>query len=200
MNGKVLLSNEEGSVLVLALLMLIFLTIIGIAATTTTSVELQIAQNERVYTENFNRAEAAAMHATQVLRNIQNNSPTSLQTAGGNNPYNSGGGTYLWLHNGDAVAGIMDQMRDPENWVASDPPDPATDNAVLLKHVDAGGAELYPNTMFAAVDTTRLESNEFGRTFLVHEYHCFGLYSEDTDGDGVNEEEVLIEIGLKMRI
>jgi hypothetical protein len=39
--------NEEGFVLVIALIILVFITIIGISATTTTDIELQIASNEK---------------------------------------------------------------------------------------------------------------------------------------------------------
>ena len=39
--------NEEGFVLVIALVILVFITIIGISATTTTDIELQIASNEK---------------------------------------------------------------------------------------------------------------------------------------------------------
>jgi hypothetical protein len=53
------LNNEMGSVLVVALLMLVFLTIIGISVTTTTDIEIQIAGNERFHKTAFFAAEAA---------------------------------------------------------------------------------------------------------------------------------------------
>jgi len=54
-------------VVVVALLMLILLTIIGIASTTTTQIETQISRNEKIYRTNLYRAEAAAMVALQGL-------------------------------------------------------------------------------------------------------------------------------------
>ena len=48
------------------------LTIIGISATNTTSIELQIAGNDRIYKQNFYRAEAATMEAAQVIENATN--------------------------------------------------------------------------------------------------------------------------------
>jgi hypothetical protein len=42
-------NNEEGSVLVVALLLLVLLTIMGISATTTSNIEIQIAGNERFH-------------------------------------------------------------------------------------------------------------------------------------------------------
>ncbi len=54
-----ILRNEDGSVLVAALLILVFLTLIGIAATTTTTTDMQIVGNEKAYKLAFYSAEAA---------------------------------------------------------------------------------------------------------------------------------------------
>ena len=51
--------NEEGSVLVVSLLILMLLTIIGIAAMNTSNVELKISGNEKVYKMALYAAEAA---------------------------------------------------------------------------------------------------------------------------------------------
>jgi len=53
------LNNEKGTVLVVALLILVILTIIGISATTTTDIETQIAGNEKFQKIAFYAAEAA---------------------------------------------------------------------------------------------------------------------------------------------
>jgi len=81
MKEKCLLRNEDGSVLVIALVMLALLTIMGISATTTSNIELQIASHDEVYTENVYLAEAAAMEAIQRLENIPN--PEENPPAGG---------------------------------------------------------------------------------------------------------------------
>ena len=49
MNGKRLVGNEEGTVLIIALLMLVLLTVIGISASTISNIELQVAGNEKFY-------------------------------------------------------------------------------------------------------------------------------------------------------
>ncbi len=54
-----MLRNEEGSVLITALLLLMFLTLIGIAATTTTTTDMQVARNEKSFKLAFYAAEAA---------------------------------------------------------------------------------------------------------------------------------------------
>jgi len=52
--------NEDGFVLVISLLILLILVIIGVAATTNTSIELQIAGNEKVHKQTFYQADGGA--------------------------------------------------------------------------------------------------------------------------------------------
>ncbi|MDY7036247.1 MAG: pilus assembly PilX N-terminal domain-containing protein [Thermodesulfobacteriota bacterium] len=51
-------TNEQGSVMVVALIMLAFLTIIGVSASTTSNIELQIAGNERFHKIAFFHADS----------------------------------------------------------------------------------------------------------------------------------------------
>ena len=64
--------REEGFVLVTALLIMLVLTIIGIAATTNTSIELQIAGNDKVHKKTFYEAEAGAILGTEILEQAFN--------------------------------------------------------------------------------------------------------------------------------
>ena len=61
------LNKQDGSVLIVALIMLVLLTLLGIAATTTSELETLIAGNEKVHKMNLYSAEAAAMQGAQVL-------------------------------------------------------------------------------------------------------------------------------------
>jgi len=61
------LRNEDGAVLIVALMMLVLLTILGISISSTSEVELQIAGNEMRYKENLYRAEAAAMECAEIM-------------------------------------------------------------------------------------------------------------------------------------
>ncbi len=54
------LRNQNGSVLVIALMMLVVLMIIGIAATNTSTVELQIAGNDKVEKQTFYQADGGS--------------------------------------------------------------------------------------------------------------------------------------------
>jgi hypothetical protein len=64
-----MLVKEDGSILIVALILLVLLTLMGISATTLTDIELQIAGNEMVSRANFYNAEAAAMENIQLLAN-----------------------------------------------------------------------------------------------------------------------------------
>jgi hypothetical protein len=61
------LANENGSMMVISIVILMLLSVMGIAVTTTTSIELQIAGNDKVYKNNFYQAEGAAMMLAQIL-------------------------------------------------------------------------------------------------------------------------------------
>jgi len=64
-----LLKNEEGFVLVVSLIMLALLSLLGVAATNTSTLEIKIADNNRRYTQNFYMAESAIREALQRITN-----------------------------------------------------------------------------------------------------------------------------------
>ncbi len=68
MNDISKVKNEEGSVLIVALIVLVLLTLLGIFATRTTEVEIQIAGNDYRYKRNVYSAEAVAMECAQNIK------------------------------------------------------------------------------------------------------------------------------------
>lgn len=60
--------NEDGFVLVTSMLILLVLTILGIAALRNTDIELQIAANDRRHKEAFYAAEAGAVVGTELVQ------------------------------------------------------------------------------------------------------------------------------------
>ena len=67
-----ILSNERGSALVVALLMLVVLTLIGISASTTTTFELQISGNDKLYKMAFYQADGATEAGSELIeQNIE---------------------------------------------------------------------------------------------------------------------------------
>ncbi|UCD81960.1 MAG: pilus assembly PilX N-terminal domain-containing protein [Desulfobacterales bacterium] len=65
---KYLLNNDKGSVLVAAIMILVLLTIVGIAATKTSTTEQHLAVNNLLYERAFYAAEAGFEHAKGVLK------------------------------------------------------------------------------------------------------------------------------------
>jgi hypothetical protein len=69
--------REEGTIMPIALVLLLLLTMIGIAATMTSEVEIRIAGNEIAYKENLYYAEGSAMAGVQMLDNLDNEEDTT---------------------------------------------------------------------------------------------------------------------------
>ena len=81
-----ILKNEEGSLIVMAIMFLVLLTIAGLAASSVSISEVQIATSELIYQRNFYKAEAAAMEAAERLENLadpQSAPPTWIKTVTG---------------------------------------------------------------------------------------------------------------------
>jgi len=82
MKDKALMQNEEGSVIVLALVLLVLLTILGISATRTSTIEVQIASNERHAVQNLYQAEAGDHYALEISNTWMTNAfLTAAETA-----------------------------------------------------------------------------------------------------------------------
>lgn len=89
---KKCMDNEGGYVMIGALLMMVLLLIIGISSTTNTSLELQIATNDRIHKETFYQADGGTQLAvrlveeslgtfgafTQITNNILNDSNNTI--------------------------------------------------------------------------------------------------------------------------
>lgn len=72
MKGKNLVGNEEGTVLIIALLMLVLLTVIGISASTISNIEMQVAGNEKFYKIAFFAADGGTEAGAELLeKNIE---------------------------------------------------------------------------------------------------------------------------------
>ncbi len=84
---KVLFANEKGVALVVALVMLLILTLIGINAVTTTTFETNIAGNERVATDAFYASEAGIQVALNQLNRFPVNLTPISRTGFGENSY-----------------------------------------------------------------------------------------------------------------
>lgn len=79
MKKTLLPTNENGSVVVLALIMLVLLTLLGMAVARTSSIEVQIASNDQQAADNLYKAESADHYAIELSRIWLSN--TFLQAA-----------------------------------------------------------------------------------------------------------------------
>ena len=65
-----ILNNEEGVVIIAALMVLVLLTLVGIASTHTSNTEIKIATHELIYQRNFYAAEGATLEALDVMESL----------------------------------------------------------------------------------------------------------------------------------
>lgn len=81
-NSASTLKNENGMVLVAAILILVLLTIVGVVSTNISNTEIKTAFNEILYQQNLYRAEGATMEAVELLDGVadpKTNPPSWLE-------------------------------------------------------------------------------------------------------------------------
>jgi hypothetical protein len=163
-----ILNNEEGSVIIAAIMVLVLLTIVGIASTNTSNTEIKIATHELIYQRNFYAAEAATLEALDKMEN-----EPDPQTAG-----------FEWLwQDGDT----FDDTETPyksDLWEKNMPTKPAdasispayaeyTRYVVVHEGIPAGGGSLLTGKG------------------AIHDYTIYGRSSSDERGSST------VEIGYK---
>ena len=144
-------TSEEGFVLVAALLIMLVLTIIGIAANRNTTTELLIAGNERTYKETFYAADSGAEIGQEVLEQNLSCIPGFKEKPGGfDAPFTHlNGGALL-----DNFAYIPPASLDLWRQFDSVAPLPTDANRNLLIPWNYQGNE--PHTNITMVGDTRL--------------------------------------------
>jgi Tfp pilus assembly protein PilX len=158
-NPKDLIKSEEGSVMVVALIVLAMLTIIGISASNTSTTELQIVRNDLFYRINFYKAEAAAREGAQTVANLAKSSPTEV---------NPGQTTQSWLVD-PAAAGINMQEIAALEAIG--------ENSSVV--ADAA-------TAYAAAFVGRTGSVAAENESQVYHFNLYGLHADD-DGRALIE-------------
>ena len=149
------LKNEEGSVIIMALIVLVALTMIGIVSTDNTVVELQIVRNETIYRQNFYRAESAVIDGAQVMEN------SDLTAA------------IPWIQN----LSTAPDMENVSNWNWN-----AGGNAQLSNNMD-NPLDPNNNVSYAAVFIKKVGSKKMTSPTSLYLYHVYGL-SDSTSGQG----------------
>ena len=84
---RVVLGREDGIAMLTVLMLTIILTVIGIAAITTTSLDIKMAGGERIRESTVNAAEACMSSGVQIIQQtLQNGAVPGTLTAAGANP------------------------------------------------------------------------------------------------------------------
>jgi len=138
MNKDTLITNEDGSILVVGIVILALLTILGMAVTTTSSIELQIAGNEKSATEGFYRTEAGLSHSAETPHIwLPVNSPLFMvdvdsEDKAGYPAY--GQGAVLEDINGDGTGDVQIEIRRIEDHQVDTHLSPEADAVPLVSH------------------------------------------------------------------
>lgn len=94
--------DQRGSALTITLMVLAAITILGIASTNTTIVELHISRNEHQLRESFYLSESAAVEAIQYLKETK---PIELNEQ-----------HLFWHHSRETLAAGKIDFNNPEHW------------------------------------------------------------------------------------
>ncbi|HDG97458.1 MAG TPA: hypothetical protein ENG73_04725 [Desulfobacterales bacterium] len=97
-------NNEKGSTLIISVLILVLLTVIGIAATNTSTIEVLISGNDKLAKKAFYAADGGTGYAIRAIEDIMENSGNAAN-------YNVGDGNLIRL-TGEIRHVDPDQQRD----------------------------------------------------------------------------------------
>ena len=164
------IKNEDGSAIIIALLILVLLTIIGTSATQTTIIELAIVRNDLVHKDQLYRADGAVMQASQwvedqpdeVLQDISTDTTDAISTV-----------------DVDLTdLNLNDNVNEWNIWAQADvDPDQAANMITGYKIVDQTGVVMLNQSQ-------------------THTYAIYGLYNRTT-GTERSQGQVLLSAGFR---
>jgi len=181
-----ILRNDRGSVLIIALLVLVLLTIIGISATNTTTTDIQIASNEKVHSMAFYAADAGIEVGRALLNDLKTadsgNWDNLLAVGGAQLVGQDAGVETLDDMIADNTVGVSRasftlQVRDNDDLDGILTVD--TDNVILL--ISTGEYELTPTNVAQVQIETQVRYSGGGDQYAQEHY--------DTDSSGVAARE-----------
>lgn len=166
------IKNENGIALIIALMLLVLLTLLGIAATTTSVLEVQIAGNDRDYKANLYKAETAAYEAARTMGEMTDGPGASNLK-----------GKVSWIPAETAITDEND-LANLDNW----------DEDAITEGIAIYSTYINDNTTaFAAKyigpDSLGMDNQNQGKKYL---FSVLG-HSENNSG------QALVELGLKLQ-
>ncbi len=179
MNPSLILNNDKGSVINVALLILILLTLIGMAVSKNSVVDIKIAANEKTYKQNFYQAEGAAIQAAQI---IENKTAAILKNR---SVYAANGLRFL-----NQPADLPSYSTDP---ATRDSAIAAEDNWVTDAGGTANSAAGLQDTSFLAIDQGIAQGGSLD--ISTSQLHSFDIYGRSC----LNNGKATISIGFLKR-
>ncbi len=166
------LKNENGIALIIALMLLVLLTLLGMAATTTSVLEIQIADNDRDYKVNFYMAETAAYEAARTMGFISEKEKNPIDQLEGE----EGGKSWIGL---EKEVTDQNDLANLDNWT----------NAITSGEAESS---IYNGATAAyAANFVKKYELEMTKDYSMRLFRVFGR-SKDING------QALVELGLKL--
>ena len=189
MKPNELLANENGSIMVVTLIILTLATMIGIAATITASIELQVSGNDMRYADIFYRAEAAAMVGARAIE-------TSTNLAGGKYTSDNDDITLAKIDRKGHSADLPnpDDIANNDNW--SESTNKVSAEAPVALSAEGCQTRFLP-VEGPAMNTSLDMANTAGTQ--MHEYTIYGRSILESASSNKRLGEVIIEVGYKKR-
>jgi hypothetical protein len=182
-----ILTNDRGTILVISLIIMALASMIGVAALTTASLEIQVSGNDMRYAESFYKADAAAMAGASA---IEGSVPTVLL----NRKFKAQGetGDEITLAT-EAQLPDSDDIENDGNW--------ATDADISAEAPSAISDDGY-NARFLPVEMpARGTSLDLAGTSgtKMHEFIIYGRSVFEPGDSNKRLGQTIVEIGYKKR-
>ena len=185
-----ILANETGSLMVIAVVLLMLLTVIGIAITTTTSIELQIAGNDRLHKTAFYAADGATDVASELLEQ-------NLGCMGG---FTANNGAYADIIGDNSATTV--RVVNLSFWQDRSAPTPTDGNADFFFPAAAAADPSIPRTNitagynpgFSTGSAIQMVSGYEGKGKSVGSGGAYLLYEINSQHVGIANSESIIKI------
>ncbi|MDY6989022.1 MAG: pilus assembly PilX N-terminal domain-containing protein [Thermodesulfobacteriota bacterium] len=178
---RFILKNENGSVMVVGILVLMLASLIGVAAITTSTIEVEVTGNHKLHKENFYRAEGAAMLAAQLLEDERDGAALCDLPYGQPDPENPAAPPDLWFRNDLSGFPDPDNVANDYNW------DPYINGSGEAPLDDSGKTRFMAiHKGYSGTSSVRMDGSGV---------HTIALYGRSKKEKG----SALIEMGYKKR-
>ena len=169
------LNNQKGAALIITLLILVAVTILGMASINTSTVEMQVVRNDRVYNMNFYRAEAMLNEGAGLLKREEEARPYNLVDRYFN---------FMKGNSGKSFSQV--KMADVTNWDLD--PDGGYDNCIPFSLDNPANPVGFISAAYLGPSTG------FSLSLSEPQYHDWAVFAYSNQEDG----SVLHEMGFRL--